>query len=40
VSSRLVKEVVALGGTVSGLVPDLVETRLRDKRMARTTLKA
>ena len=40
VSSRLVKEVVALGGTVSGLVPDLVETRLRDKRMASTTLKA
>jgi pantetheine-phosphate adenylyltransferase len=40
VSSRLVKEVVALGGTVSGLVPALVETRLRDKRLARTTIKA
>jgi pantetheine-phosphate adenylyltransferase len=40
VSSRLVKEVVALGGTVTGLVPELVETRLRDKRLARTTIKA
>jgi pantetheine-phosphate adenylyltransferase len=40
VSSRLVKEVVALGGSVTGLVPDVVEARLRDKRLARTTLKA
>lgn len=32
VSSRLVKEVVALGGSVSRLVPTLVESRLRDKR--------
>ncbi|MEO5898408.1 MAG: pantetheine-phosphate adenylyltransferase [Vicinamibacterales bacterium] len=40
VSSRLVKEVVALGGTVTGLVPTLVEERLRDKKMARETLKA
>ena len=40
VSSRLVKEVVALGGTVSGLVPRLVEERLRDKRHAGETLKA
>jgi pantetheine-phosphate adenylyltransferase len=40
VSSRLVKEVVALGGTVTGLVPTLVEERLREKKMARTTLKA
>lgn len=40
VSSRLVKEVVALGGTVTGLVPDVVEARLRDKRLARTTIKA
>ena len=40
VSSRLVKEVVALGGTVTGLVPDVVETRLREKRLARTTLRA
>jgi pantetheine-phosphate adenylyltransferase len=40
VSSRLVKEVVALGGTVSGLVPRVVEERLRDKKLARHTLKA
>jgi pantetheine-phosphate adenylyltransferase len=40
VSSRLVKEVVALGGSVSGLVPDIVEERLRDKRLARETLRA
>ena len=31
ISSRLIKEVFALGGTVHGLVPELVETRLRDK---------
>jgi pantetheine-phosphate adenylyltransferase len=31
-SSRLIKEVFALGGRVHGLVPDLVETRLREKR--------
>jgi len=40
VSSRLVKEVVALGGSVSGLVPRIVEERLRDKKLARATLKA
>lgn len=40
VSSRLVKEVVALGGSVSGLVPTLVETRLREKKLARETLRA
>ena len=40
VSSRLVKEVVALGGTVTGLVPRLVEERLREKKLARETLKA
>jgi pantetheine-phosphate adenylyltransferase len=40
VSSRLVKEVVALGGSVSGLVPEGVEARLRDKKLTRTTLKA
>jgi pantetheine-phosphate adenylyltransferase len=40
VSSRLVKEVVALGGSVHGLVPDLVESRLRDKKLARETLRA
>jgi pantetheine-phosphate adenylyltransferase len=40
VSSRLVKEVVALGGSVHGLVPALVEDRLRDKKLARETLRA
>src|SRR4029078_980552 len=40
VSSRLVKEVVALGGSVHGLVPDSVEARLRDKKLARETLRA
>jgi pantetheine-phosphate adenylyltransferase len=40
VSSRLVKEVVALGGSVSGLVPEMVEERLRQKKLARETLKA
>ncbi len=40
VSSRLVKEIVALGGTVHGLVPDIVEAHLRDKKLARETLRA
>lgn len=40
VSSRLVKEVVALGGSVTGLVPEGVEARLRDKKLAGSTLKA
>lgn len=40
VSSRLVKEVVALGGSVHGLVPEIVEARLREKRLARETLRA
>jgi pantetheine-phosphate adenylyltransferase len=31
ISSRLIKEVFALGGRVQGLVPDMVEARLRDK---------
>ena len=31
ISSRLIKEVFSLGGRVSGLVPELVEVRLRDK---------
>jgi pantetheine-phosphate adenylyltransferase len=35
ISSRLIKEVFALGGQVHGLVPDMVETWLRDKRAAR-----
>lgn len=40
VSSRLVKEVVALGGSVHGLVPDTVEARLREKKLARETQRA
>jgi pantetheine-phosphate adenylyltransferase len=40
VSSRLVKEVVALGGSVTTLVPSLVEDRLREKKLGRETLKA
>ena len=32
VSSKLVKEVVTLGGSVSGLVPEIVESRLRKKQ--------
>lgn len=31
-SSRLVKEVFALGGSISGLVPEIVEARLRQKQ--------
>src|SRR4051812_40573481 len=40
VSSRLVKEVVALGGSVTRLVPALVEQRLHEKRHGRETLRA
>ncbi len=40
VSSRLVKEVVALGGSVEGLVPPGVEARLRAKHVAMTTREA
>jgi len=40
VSSRLVKEVASLGGSVTGLVPEPVEKRLIEKRAARTSLKA
>ncbi len=36
ISSRLIKEVFALGGRVQGLVPELVETRLREKQAVRT----
>jgi len=35
-SSRLIKEVFRLGGRVHGLVPDMVEERLRKKIAART----
>ena len=38
-SSRLVKEVFALGGSVRGLVPELVEARLRDKADAGQSLR-
>ena len=31
ISSRLIKEVFSLGGRVDGLVPELVEARLREK---------
>jgi pantetheine-phosphate adenylyltransferase len=34
ISSRLIKEVSSLGGRVHGLVPELVEARLREKVMA------
>ena len=34
ISSRLIKEVFALGGRVHGLVPDMVEARLRQKLSA------
>ena len=34
VSSRLVKEVFALGGSIEGLVPDVVETQLQAKQDA------
>lgn len=37
ISSRLIKEVFSLGGRVKGLVPDMVEARLRDKRATRTS---
>jgi pantetheine-phosphate adenylyltransferase len=35
ISSRLIKEVFSLGGRVNGLVPELVEERLRAKGLAR-----
>jgi pantetheine-phosphate adenylyltransferase len=34
-SSRLIKEVFSLGGRVQGLIPEMVERRLRDKQAAR-----
>ena len=37
ISSRLIKEVFSLGGRVEGLVPDLVEQRLRGKGLKRTS---
>jgi pantetheine-phosphate adenylyltransferase len=37
ISSRLIKEVFSLGGRVNGLVPELVEERLRGKGLTRKT---
>jgi pantetheine-phosphate adenylyltransferase len=37
ISSRLIKQVFKLGGRVSGLVPDIVEARLRNTPAARPT---
>ena len=34
ISSRLIREVFALGGPISGLVPETVEARLHEKRSA------
>ncbi len=39
VSSRLVKEIVQLGGSVHGLIPDLVEERLHQKINGRVRTK-
>jgi pantetheine-phosphate adenylyltransferase len=33
ISSRLIKEVFSLGGQVNGLVPEIVETRLKQKQL-------
>jgi pantetheine-phosphate adenylyltransferase len=35
ISSRLIREVFALGGPIAGLVPEAVETRMRSRREAR-----
>src|SRR6187397_2785635 len=35
ISSRLIKEVFSLGGEISGLVPPIVEKKLREKQKAR-----
>ena len=40
ISSRLIKEVFSLGGRVHGLVPDMVEQRLREKLADVTGTKA
>ena len=36
ISSQLVKEVISLGGNVSGLVPPLVETRLKHRLLGQS----
>ena len=40
ISSRLVKEVAALGGSITTLVPTIVEDRLRSKKLGLETLRA
>jgi len=35
ISSRLIREVFALGGPIAGLVPGIVEARMRGSRKAR-----
>jgi pantetheine-phosphate adenylyltransferase len=35
ISSRLIREVFALGGPIAGLVPDVVEARMRERRSGR-----
>ena len=37
ISSRLVKSVIGMGGNISGLVPEFVEQRLRDRLHLNTT---
>src|SRR5438034_160043 len=37
ISSRMVKEVFSLGGSIAGLVPPVVETRLRARLAKKTT---
>jgi len=39
ISSHLVKEVIRLGGNISGLVPPPVETRLKDRLLKEQALK-
>jgi pantetheine-phosphate adenylyltransferase len=36
ISSRLIKEVFSLGGQVRGLVPEIVETRVKEKQLKAT----
>ena len=38
ISSRLIKEVFSLGGQVRGLVPDIVESRLREKQRGKANV--
>src|SRR6266480_7694433 len=38
ISSRLIKEVFALGGQVRGLVPEIVEMRLREKQRGKANV--